>query len=212
MTYIDLTEEYNDLKELESLKEEFEKLPELIEEGANNDIMKAFIKYRQLYTEEAKQCRKCLKEKKFNDASRHARNMKPIIADMKKEISLIDSNTTESVFGTCLAAILSMVQITTPVLALAAGFAIGKFVPGGDLINIGITGAKIYAGKNSSDVDNILKAIKALSQDIKAYKKANYGLEMTNGFKVKMISYCNRLSGEVDILIKQIKATKIMES
>jgi len=208
---IDITEEYNDLMELNSILDKFDNIPQLLSEDANVDITKIFIEFRKQYTEEAKECKRCIKEKKYNEAAKHARNMKPIVANMKTEISKINSAPSESVMGTCLAVVISAVQVTIPVLTIVLGATISKTVAG----KIAVTGISInnaISGDNSNEFAGIVNAIKGLSQDMKAYKKSDLGLEPLNGYKVKMISYCNRLMADIEILQKKIKAMKIMDS
>lgn len=210
--YIDLTEEFKDLQEMYALTEAYDHIPELLEENGNAEITKIFLDYKKKYNAENKECKAALKAKDYAKATRCAKNMKEIVADMKKGINSIPADMKgEAIQGTIFSVVLSAVQVLFPT-ALLAGSAILNKTGVGRAINTAQTGIRLYAGVNASNLNMFINALKTQQEDMKAYQKADLKLETPNGYKVKMLSYCNRLSANIDVLIKQIKAQKIMNS
>ena len=210
--YIDLTEVFKDLQEMYALSEAYDHIPELLEENGNTEITDIYLKYKKKYNVENKECKAALKAKDYSKATRCAKNMKEIVADMKKDINNIPADlTSEAIQGTIFSVLLSAVQVLFPT-ALLAGGAILNNTNVGRAINTAQTGIRLYAGVNASNLNMFIGALKTQQEDMKAYQKADLKLETPNGYKIKMISYCNRLSANIDVLIKQIKAEKIMNS
>ena len=210
--YIDLTEEFKDLQEMYALSEAYDHIPELLEENGNTEITKIYLDYKKKYNAENKECKAALKAKDYSKATRCAKNMKEIVADMKKDINAIPADLTgEAIQGTIFSVLLSAVQVLFPTALLAGGAILNK-TSVGRAINTAQTGIRLYAGVNASNLNMFIGALKTQQEDMKAYQKADLKLETPNGYKIKMLSYCNRLSANLDVLIKQIKAEKIMNS
>ena len=210
--YIDLTEEFKDLQEMYALSEAYDRIPELLEENGNTEITEVFLKHKKKYNAENKECKAALKAKDYSKATRCAKNMKEIVADMKKDINAIPADLTgEAIQGTIFSVLLSAVQVLFPTALLAGGAILNK-TSVGRAINTAQTGIRLYAGVNASNLNMFIGALKTQQEDMKAYQKADLKLENPNGYKIKMLSYCNRLSANLDVLIKQIKAEKIMNS
>lgn len=210
--YIDLSEIYYDLKEYFELQDQFDSLLE----DANMDMTKTFREYKDKYNEENKAVKDALKQKKYSEATKHANNMKNIVRQLRVQINNIPSDASESILGTCMACMISFVQLIIPTISIAAGFAVGK-IPGiGPVAKIAYNAGKAKlcqsAGMSTNDVVNTINAVKDLQNDMKEYQKHNLGLEPVNAYQSKMLSYCDKLDANIDYLIKTIKATKIMNS
>lgn len=211
--YIDITEVYIDLKELSFLEGKYDCIPSLLEEGTNTDITKIVLEYRKQYKAENKLYTQALKDKKYNDATKHANNMKTISSKMRNELSKIsDMNSIESVIGTCFSVILSCFEFIIPSLLFASKFAIRKVPVAGAVIVAGINVGQKYAGVED-ETKQLVNTSKDAIQDIKDYQKdASLNLDMVNGYKIKMLNYCKQLDRNADYLIKMVKVNKILNS
>ena len=210
--YIDLSEIYYDLKEYFSLQDQFDSLLE----DANVDMAETFRIYKDSYNLENKAVKDALKNKDYNEALKHTYKMKDTVKELRKQIQNIPSDNYESIAGTCMACMISFVQLLIPTLSLAAGFVIGK-IPGVGLVaKVAYNGTKSVVAKNTgmstNDVENTINAVKDLQNDMKEYEKKNLGLAPVNAYQTKLISYCDKLDEYIDYLQKVIKATRIMES
>lgn len=211
--YIDITEVYIDLNELGYLEGKYDCIPSLLEEGSNTEITKTVLKYRKAYKDENKLYTKALKAKKYNEATKHANNMKTISGKMKTELSHIaDMDSIEPVIGTCLSVILSCFEFIIPSLLFASKFAIKRVPVVGGIIVAGINAGQKYAGVEN-ETKQLVNTSKNTIQDIKDYQKdASLDLDKVNGYKVKMLNYCNQLDKNADYLIKMVKVNKILDS
>lgn len=210
--YIDLSEIYYDLKEYFELQDKFDSLLE----DANVDMTETFRIYKDSYNLENKAVKDALKNKDYNEALKHTYKMKDTVKELRKQIQDIPSSNYESIAGTCMACMISFVQLLIPTLSLAAGFTIGK-IPGiGPVAKVAYNSTKSVVAKNigmsTNDVENTINAVKDLQNDMKEYEKKNLGLAPVNAYQTKLISYCDKLDGYIDYLQKVIKATKIMNS
>lgn len=211
--YIDITEIYTDLKELNTLMEAYDNIPQLLEEGSNTEITKVVLEYRKQYKEENKKYKQALKDKKYNEATKCANNMKQISAKMKRDIDKIgDFYQIESVIGTCFSVILSCFEFIVPSLLFASKFAIKKIPVAGGAIVAGVNTGQKYAGVED-ETEQLVNTSKESIKNIKDYKnKADLKIDFVNGYKIKMLNYCKQLDANADYLIKMVKVNKILNS
>lgn len=190
---------------------------EVLGEGANLDIREAYTKCHKIYKEQAKICKKSIKNKDFKAAKQATSKMRTALKDSKKIIKEAESDVGSVIFGLFAGSLLNMVELLVPILGYTAG--IGGLTLSGlkGMADIGAgtinqstimtaLGSSLMIGVNA--VVLLIKGIIILYREIKQFMADLNNKESTantfNLYRNNIITYCDKIEKCIDKLDKCI--------
>ena len=194
---------------LNALKEVSEE-NEVLEEGANVEITKAFITHKKAYIKEMRLAKKNLYNKE--EALEHIKNAKKEIKECKKVIKGTDSNVGSTVFGIIANALMDMCDVMLPNSIAKMGI---NFATSGASNTI-ISTAKFAVGKDVAEKAfqvSYIKGVIVLMREIMGTMEAvrdekRSKVDKFNMYKNKMLTYVADLEARVDKFEKYVKNRK----
>lgn len=185
----------------------FEESAEIIEEGANIDITKAFDSSKKQFKEKIKAAKGYIKAKEYGKAKTALKEAKSITKDLQKTITEIDSTAGSAIFGYFAHGFLIMAETLIPCSISFVGGTVGSYGLVTNNIAALSTGALIaklgQLGTTVQSIVILVKGIITLIDRIKAGKED--AADYLNLYKNAFLRYTRDLDKNVDKLIKEVE-------
>ena len=185
----------------------FEESAEIIEEGANIDITKAFNSSKKQFKEKIKVAKGYIKAKEYGKAKTALKEAKSVTKDLQKTITSIESTTGSAIFGLFANGLLYMFEQLIPFAVTYAGGTMADYgIVTGKITTLtkGMLVAKL--GQIGMLVNSIVIAVKNLITLIDRIKEGKEKeADYYNFYKNSFMRYSKDLEKIVDKLIKEVE-------
>ena len=183
-----------------------------LEEGANTDMIKAYMAFAKEYKAAWKDAKKSVKAKNYDEALSKLNGIKKIISEAESKIRSIDANSVTSLICGTLAAF--GIQMTVGTLGGAYGLAVGSAF---NTAQFGAAIAKSAAKDTAKAIPGIALAatgISSLTTLIKSFKELKSGktenpkeaFNQTRQLLLQAFKECNKAVADWEKAINKAKA------